>query len=51
MNGAVEEEKDDEIEHLKENGTLALLSETDQILELQTILKDKYVIFLRVSAS
>ncbi|VDK54147.1 unnamed protein product [Cylicostephanus goldi] len=41
MNGVLDDEKDDEIEHLKEIGTLALLNETDQILELQTILKDK----------
>ncbi|EYB87796.1 hypothetical protein Y032_0257g407 [Ancylostoma ceylanicum] len=41
MNGIVDKEKDEEIEHFKENGTLALLGETNQILELQTILKDR----------
>ncbi|XGW23498.1 hypothetical protein V3C99_005604, partial [Haemonchus contortus] len=41
MPGIVEKEKDPEIVNLVEKGTLALLRDTDQILELQTILKDK----------
>lgn len=43
MPGIVEKEKDPEIVHLEEIGTLALLRDTNQILELQTILKDKWV--------
>ncbi|WKX91954.1 hypothetical protein Q1695_010191 [Nippostrongylus brasiliensis] len=41
MPGIVEKEKDPEIVKLEESGALALLPNTNQILELQTILKDK----------
>ncbi|KAK5982002.1 hypothetical protein GCK32_022556, partial [Trichostrongylus colubriformis] len=41
MPGIIEKERDPEIVKLEEQGTLALLQDTDQILELQTILKDK----------